>query len=159
VADQPSQGRSSFIQPVDGESLKPLFTREVGPRAKPIPFRYAGKGALVDNRYKLVSEDLAGGKFALFDLEADSKESRDLSAVQPEIARRMREQYLAWNATVDASVVGKDYPEGKVTPADPEPVFWSETAAYRPYLTEWSKRWEYQSATAGAAKGPKKKKK
>jgi arylsulfatase A-like enzyme len=159
IADLVGLPRSSFVEPVDGESLKPLLTREPGRRAKPIPFRYEGKGALVDNRYKLVSESLAGGKFELFDLETDPKESRDISAAQPGIAQRMREQLLAWNATVNASVAGKDYPEGKVTPADPEPVFWSQTAAYRPYLAEWSKRWEYETAAKAPAKRAKKKKK
>lgn len=157
VADILDLPRTSFIEPVDGQSLKPLLEREVGPRTKPIPFRYEGKGALVDNRYKLVSESLAGGKFELFDLEADPKESRDISAAQPAIAQRMRAHLLAWNASVDASVAGKDYPEGKVAPADPEPVFWSETAQYRPYLAEWSKRWEYEAATKAPAKGTKKK--
>lgn len=153
VADILGLPRSSFVEPVDGKSLKPLLTRELGSRNRPIPFRYQGKGALVDNRYKLVSQSLAAGQFALFDLETDPKESRDISAAQPAVAERMRRQLLAWNATVDASVAGKDYPEGKVAPADPKPVFWFETARYEPYLLEWRKRWEYEAATKAPAKG------
>ena len=148
-----------MIEPVDGVSLKPLLTREIGARTKPIPFRYEGKSALVDNRYKLVGDSLDLTKFAIYDLESDPKESRDISKEQPAIAERMRQHYLAWNATVEASIAGKDYPEGKVVPADPVPAFWAATPPYQRYLPEWSKRWEYAGVVSQAAKGAAKKKK
>jgi arylsulfatase A-like enzyme len=160
IADLLGLPRSTMIEPVDGESLKPLFTRELGPRANPIPFRFEGRGALVDNRYKLVSDNLAHGKFELYDLETDPKESRDISAEQPAVAQRLKQRFLAWNATVEASVAGKDYPEGKVIPADPEPVFWAATPQYQRFLPHWSQRWEYASAAKqAAANAPAKKKK
>ena len=116
--------------PIDGQSLKPLFAREIATRAKLIPFRYAGATALVDHRYKLLTENLGQGSFQLYDLVADAKESRDLAAAQPEVFARMKRELLAWNAAVEASIAGKDYPEGRVSPADPEPVSWYDTAAY-----------------------------
>jgi len=159
VADIVGLPRSAMLNLIDGDSLKPLLTREVGPRAKPIPFRYDGKAAFVDNRYKLVSTDLAQGKFELYDLESDPKESRDITTEQPTIAKRLREQLLAFNASVEASIAGKDYPEGKVVPADPEPRFWAATPEYQRYLPEWSKRWEYVTAVKQAANIATKKKK
>lgn len=159
VAEIVGLPRSSMIEPVDGESLMPLLTRELGPRRNPIPFRYEGRGALVDNRYKLVSSDLARGMFALYDLEADPKEARDIAAVQPAVFERMRAQLLAWNKTVDASVAGKDYPERKVVPPDPEPRYWAATPEYRRYVPEWSERWEYANVVKQAAGQAKKKKK
>ena len=60
------------------------------------------------------------------------------------IAEHLRQQLRAWNQTVDASVAGLDYPERRVTPADPEPVSWTTASQYQPYLAEWSKRWEYE---------------
>ncbi|MDP3073047.1 MAG: sulfatase-like hydrolase/transferase [Opitutaceae bacterium] len=159
VADIVGLPPSSMLQPIDGASLQPLLARELAARSKPIPFRFHNRAVLMDNRYKLIAEDLPRGKFALYDLEADPKEMRDLTAEMPVVFERMRNELLAWNATVNASVAGKDYPEGKVVPADPESIFWTESAEYQPYLPEWSQRWEYASAIKAAGKATKKTKK
>jgi arylsulfatase A-like enzyme len=135
----------AMIKPIDGISLKPLFTRELSERRSPIGFRFQTKRALVDDRFKLLTENIGGGKFQLYDLMADSKEARDLSSELPEVLDRMKSALLAWDATMDASFEGSDYPEGKVTPADPEPVNWYETPPYQPYLEEWKSRWEFKS--------------
>ncbi len=161
VADILGLPASVMLKPVDGISLKPLFTRELASRGQPIGFRYTAKRALVDDRYKLLTENLGGGSFQLYDLQADPNETRDLSTEQPEIAARMRKQLLDWNASMDASFAGKDYPGGKVSPPDPESVSWFDTPAYQPFLAEWKERWEYKSylnrAPGEAKKGGKKK--
>lgn len=159
VADIVGLPASSFVQPVDGVSLKPLFARETGSRAQPIAFRYAAKTALVDNRYKLHAEDRKSGRFELYDLEADPHETKDLSAAQPELFARMKKHLLGWNESVDASFVGKDYPERKVTPPDPESIFWYDAAPYQSWLPQWKDYWAYQSymnRAANATKGTKK---
>lgn len=79
------------------------------------------------------------------DLESDPREANDLSSEQPDRFERMKRELLTWNETVDASFAGKDYPEGRVTPADPEPQFWFDTPAYAPYVPEWKDRWEFKS--------------
>lgn len=152
VADILGLPANVFIQPLDGVSLKPLFTAETGPRAKPIPFRFGKKAALVDNGHKLLTENLAGGKFQLYDLEADPKETRDLATEQPELFGKMKRDLLAWNVTVEASFVGRDYTEGKLNPPDPAPVAWYESPAYQPYLAEWKERWEFKSYIEGRGK-------
>ncbi|MFZ5831057.1 MAG: sulfatase [Planctomycetota bacterium] len=146
----------SFVQPVDGISLAPLLQGEIGQRAKPIPFRFLGKAALVDNRYKLIA-DLKQGNFELYDLEADPKETRDISSQEPVRFEQMKKELLGWNESVDASVAGKDYPAGEVVPPDPQPMFWTEHPSYQPYLSEWRERWEYQSTIdrEGKASGKK----
>ena len=63
----------------------------------------------------------------------------------------MKKDLLAWNTSVDASFAGRDYPEGRVTPADPESVFWYETPAYQPYLEQWKDRWEFKSTLQNKA--------
>jgi arylsulfatase A-like enzyme len=154
IADITGMPASVMLQPVDGVSLLPLFSREIGPRTRPVPFRHTGRAAYLDNRYKLVTENVAGGKFALYDLEADPKETNDISASQPEVARRMREAFLRWNESVERSAAGMDYPEGKVDPSEPPPQRrWNEAPEYQPYLKEWLKRPEY----AGLANPPAKK--
>ncbi len=119
VADILTLPANVMIHPVDGSSLKRLFTEELGERDKSIPFRYQGKAALVDNRYKILSEDLNKGRFQLFDLDADPSESRDISAQHPAIAARLKQELLAWSTSVDESFAGKDYPEGRVAPRTP----------------------------------------
>lgn len=160
VADVVGLPDSVFVQPLDGISLKPLFTGEIGPREKAIPFRYGTKAAWVDNDFKVLTDDLGKGSFELFDLKADPTESQDLSASQPERFEKMKAELLAWNATVDASFAGKDYPEGTVTPADPEPISWYEAKAYQPFLDEWRAHWAfkpYLNPTERPAKKGKKK--
>lgn len=147
VADLLDLPEEAMLRPLDGISLRPLFTG--GPdapeeRGGPIGFRYAGARALVGDRHKLVTTDLDGGVFELYDLVADPAESQDLSVQEPAVFARMKEQLLEWDAGVEESFAGRDYPEGVVTPPDPEPVAWYETEAYKPFESEWRQRWEYR---------------
>jgi arylsulfatase A-like enzyme len=135
----------SLIQPIDGQSLRPLFAREIGARDRPIGFRYGKQRVFIDDRYKLSTEDLATGKFALFDLVADPTETRDVTAEHPTVAARLREQFLIWDQSMDASFAGKDYPAGRLVPADPTPIAWNLVPGYQPYLDAWKERWEYAS--------------
>jgi hypothetical protein len=93
------------------------------------------------------------------DLVAGRSEKNDLAAAQPAVAARLKAQLLAWNASSDASCAGRDYPEGKVSPPDPESEYWFDTPQYQPSLAEWKTRWEYQNYLDRAAskKGGKKK--
>ena len=70
---------SALTKPLDGLSLKPLFAREIGERRAPIGFRYLARRALVDDRYKLLTDNLAGGKFELYDLQRDPAEVMNLA--------------------------------------------------------------------------------
>ncbi|MCB1278667.1 sulfatase-like hydrolase/transferase [Prosthecobacter sp.] len=158
VADVLGLSDDVIVKPVDGVSLKPLFAGEIGDRKQAIPFRFGTKAALTGQRYKILTENLGKGEFQFYDLETDPNETKDISKEQPEMFEKMKKDLLAWNASVDASFAGKDYPEGKVTPPDPESIPWTEFPGYKPFLEEWSKRWEYESAIKGATKGGKKKK-
>jgi arylsulfatase A-like enzyme len=166
VAEIVGLPNSAMTMPVDGISIRTLFDKEIGERRAPIGFRYQAKRAIVSDRYKLMTENLDSGRFELFDIIADPQESRDLSAEQPEIFTRMKRQLLDWNAGVNASFAGKDYPEGEVSPPDPEPINWYDAPQYAPFLTGWKQRWEFQGylnrmtgqkGTAGRKKQPLKK--
>jgi arylsulfatase A-like enzyme len=146
VADIVGLPQDVFVQPLDGISLKPLLTAELPQRDQPIPFRYGKKGALVDNRYKILTNDLGGDSFELYDLADDPNETRDLRTEQPERFASMKAALLAENESIEASFQGRDYAEGKVSPPDPEPVNWYETPGYQPYLPEWKERPEYKSS-------------
>jgi arylsulfatase A-like enzyme len=155
VADILDMPEEVFVQPVDGISLRPLFSGPLPERTRPIPFRYGVRAALVDNRYKLLTNDLRKDDFQLYDLESDPAESVDLSDQQPERFARMKQQLLAWNESVEASFAGRDYPEGRLVPPDPEPQFWYESPAYAPLVPQWKDRWEFRSYLERRAKAKK----
>jgi len=47
------------------------------------------------------------------------------------------------NASIDSSVAGKDYPEGKVL-KNPKSHFWMKDDRYEPFFEEWLERPEYR---------------
>ena len=145
LAEVAGLSESALPQPQDGISIKALFSSEIGPRSKPIPFRHTGRSALIDNDYKLVTEDLEGSKYQLYNLAIDPQERQDLFPLETEIAQEMRQELELWNRSVERSLAGKDYPEGRLTEPDPEPIFWTELPAYQPYFEQWKQRPEYRS--------------
>ncbi len=146
---------SSMLQPQDGISLVPLIKGEVEEdRPTPLRFRHDGRGVLINNNLKYLT---LKGEEMLFDLVADPDESEDLSNSKPKIFAKMKSEYEAWNTTVESSVAGKDYPEGKVDPNQPERRFWTDEEVYKPYFEEWKDRPEYSSRLKPASAKKKKK--
>jgi arylsulfatase A-like enzyme len=145
IADIVGLDESTMIKPIDGVSLKPLFANEIASRQSPIGFRYSAKRALIDDQYKILTDNMNRGKFELYDITQDPNETNDLSSRQPELYSKMKQQLLAWDATVEASFQGKDYPEGKVSPPDPPSVDWFTVSGYKPFLESWKQREEYKN--------------
>ena len=138
-----------LLEPNDGISLMPLFTHDLARRKKPIPFRYKGKGALIDNNYKLVSTNIEANSFELYNVVTDKKESNDLSASEPAVFKRMKDTFQVWNLTVDASIAGKDYPEKRLNEDIAKSDYWMNDERYKPYISEWKQRPEYRHALQG----------
>lgn len=136
---------SVMIQPQDGVSLKPLLSAEIIRREKPIPFRHQGRAALIDNDWKLIEQRIGSGEFELFNLKTDAKEATSLVSERPDIAKSMSAGLADFNRSVEASIAGRDYPEQKVNPGEPESRFWMTVPEYKPYFAAWKKRPEYQS--------------
>jgi arylsulfatase A-like enzyme len=151
VADIVGLPETVFVKPLDGVSLKPLFERDTGPRATPIPFRFEAKAALVDNQHKILTHDLKAGEFELYDLAVDPNETHNLAKEQPDLFAKMKQALLAFSASADASFAGKDYPEGRLSPPDVVPSFWWEAARYQPFLAEWKAYWAYDAYLNGGA--------
>ena len=60
---------------------------------------------------------------------------------------------LAWNESVQASVAGRDYAEGRLVPGDQTTRPWPSAPEYKPYLEQLQKRPEYRTAlTKGGRK-------
>ena len=143
IADILDLPETDLLKPVDGISLKPIFKNDIKNRDKKIPFRYKDQGALVDNNFKLVATSIQKKEFELYDLENDSDETTNLAAQNPMIFNQMKKDFLKWGKSIDSSLDGIDYPEGKVL-KNPERHFWMNDERYEPYLEEWLNRPEYR---------------
>ena len=137
-----------YMLPQDGLSLRKLFDQEIGERKKPIPFDCLGNKALIDNDWKLIH---LGGKknqekrYELYDLASDPKEAKNLYGTPSKERDHMMHLMELANVSIQLSMDGQDYPEGKVTAGNPEPRFWTEVEAYEPYFDQWKNRPEYES--------------
>jgi len=146
---------SSMTSPTDGISIKNLFTKDLKTRTIPIPFRHKGIGAFVDNNYKLISMDINKDTFMLYDLAKDPMETKNIIDEEKRIADKMIRELKTWNKSVEASIEGKDYPNGLSEPRG-HGITWNTLPEYQPYLKEWRKRPEYASFLAEPTKKPEK---
>ena len=56
-------------------------------------------------------------EFQLYNVVEDPSEQNNIIEQEPEIAARMKAELDVWNMSVDRSVTGADYPEGRVLPS------------------------------------------
>jgi len=95
-------------QPIDGVSLLALIEGRVNQRPAPIGFESANQISLVDNRYKIYSNN-KGRTYALYDLIDDPGETKDLATEKPEILQSMKATLAQWRKACQDSLAGKDY--------------------------------------------------
>jgi arylsulfatase A-like enzyme len=129
--------------PIDGSSISELFTSDLKTRTKPIPFRYRGKAAIIDNNYKLISQDISKNEFELYNLANDPFETKNIIESEKETAKRMIEYFVEWNRSVENSVAGNDYSDGLFEPNGYN-VQWNTLPEYKPYFEQWKNRPEYR---------------
>ncbi len=140
IADILDLPESALLNPTDGISIVPLLTKKIEERNKPIPFRYKGKGALIQNDYKLVVTSIDKKQCELYNLNDNPRESRDISKNESEMFDRMKSIFFKWNEGVDASISGKDYPEGRVRDGEPKPRQWKNDERYWQFLKAKEKK-------------------
>jgi arylsulfatase A-like enzyme len=89
---------------LDGIDLMPHIDASGVPSERQLFWRRLpfpnGQLAVRDGRWKLLVD---GPNAFLFDVDADSGERRDLSTIHPNLVRKMRKLYEAWNADVSPS--------------------------------------------------------
>jgi arylsulfatase A-like enzyme len=85
---------------LDGHDMLPVLRGEAkSPREAMFWQRRSDKAARV-GKWKWIESAKGGG---LFDLEADPAEKHDLSREKPEMAQKLKAQFEAWRAEMDAS--------------------------------------------------------
>jgi arylsulfatase len=93
-ASYPSERGGNKILPMEGRSLVPAFANQPITRAQPFFFEHEGSRAVRDGRWKLVS--LAGDNWALYDLETDPTEMKDLAKTMPEQVKELSAKWETW---------------------------------------------------------------
>jgi arylsulfatase A-like enzyme len=137
----------------DGESLVALFNGDTRDRMRPIPLYFQRKVALVDGDYKLLSTNIGKDEeWKLYDLENDPNESEDLSANLPERFAQMKSRAKAMIASIDASALGEDYPEGRIL-QQARSAFWHTMKEYQSHFEMFFKRPEYSGSEKKVPEG------
>lgn len=93
-ATYPSSRNGAEILPVEGRSLIPALTSTSPTVPRTLYWEHEGNRAVRQGRWKLVAK--AGGKWHLYNLEADRTETRDLARQQPQIVSTLAAQWSDW---------------------------------------------------------------
>jgi arylsulfatase A-like enzyme len=116
-------------EPRDGVSLVPLFDGRMKERPVPIPFETMGgtgsktsrgspRMALVDNRYKLLTDMDDNDEPLLFDLLTDPGEATNLAKKFPERVAKMKNTLVDFRESCKMSLAGKNYAEAFIPDDD-----------------------------------------
>ncbi len=93
-AKYPIEFSGKAIQPMDGESLVPVFKTGKRAERKPIFWEHEGNRAVRQGKWKIVAKFRRG--WELYDIEADRNELTDLAAKQPDRVKKMVALYDEW---------------------------------------------------------------
>ncbi|MBD3266068.1 sulfatase-like hydrolase/transferase [bacterium] len=108
ILDMLGYQRKGKPEPIDGISLLPILQENEKKRPFPIAFESRNQLALIDNRYKIYSND-KGKTFELYDIVSDPSESQNLAGNKPDLVKRMKTNLLQWRQSCERSNRGEDY--------------------------------------------------
>ena len=100
-ARYPTEFKGHAIQPMEGVSLRPIFSGQTTTRARPIFWEHEGNRAVRSGNWKIVST--YPGAWELYDMTADRVERNNVAAQHPDIVSRLGAEWDAWakRANVD----------------------------------------------------------
>ena len=90
----PTNHHGHAILPLEGKSLRSVFTGQEQPRTAPIFWEHEGNRAVRHQQWKLVARH--GRDWELYDVEADRTELKNLAATQPQKVQELSTLYDAW---------------------------------------------------------------
>jgi len=93
-ATYPAEFQGRRIEPLEGQTLLPVFARDGLENRKPMFWEHEGNAAVRIGQWKLVKR--WPRPWELYDMDADRTELHDLAALQPERVADMAAQYEAW---------------------------------------------------------------
>ncbi len=94
-AKYPQTHKGQPVTPTEGLSLAPLFKGRSGPVHDALYFEHEGNRAVRQGNYKIVST-YPNNVWALYNLNTDRTEERDLSQQQPQRVQQMAALYEIW---------------------------------------------------------------
>jgi len=94
----PAEFNGIKINSLAGQSLLPLLTGNANEvqRKEPLGWERGGNKAIRSGKWKLVSIAASGGKYELYDMEADRAENNNVAASHPEIVEKLKSEYNEW---------------------------------------------------------------
>ncbi|TWU05629.1 arylsulfatase [Stieleria varia] len=107
-AEYPMERSGNQITPMQGQSLRPLLTKDGNLPERPLFWEHEGNAAIRVGDHKLVRAG-GNGDWELFDLSSDRTEQQDLAAKNPAMVADLRQQWKTWAEA--ANVIPK--PAGK----------------------------------------------
>lgn len=103
-ATYPKEFAGEKIQPMEGASLRPVFSGKTLNRERPLVWEHEGNRAIRDGKWKLVAKENL--PWELYDIETDRTESNNLASSEPERVRAMTEQWTAWATRANVLPLG-----------------------------------------------------
>jgi arylsulfatase len=103
-ADYPTTRAGENIKPLEGVSLRPLFSGKSLQRPQPLFWEHEGNRAVRDDRWKLVARE--NQPWELYDMERDRTELHDLASAEPARVKAMAAQWDAYAARANVLPLG-----------------------------------------------------
>jgi len=93
-AKYPTEVGSNTIHPLEGLTLRPVFTGRALKRPRPIFWEHEGNRAVREGKWKIVAKE--NQAWELYDMEADRTEMSNLAARHPAKVKDLAAKWDAW---------------------------------------------------------------
>jgi arylsulfatase A-like enzyme len=110
-AKYPTMHNGKNVLPMEGVSLRPLFTGKSVQRSQPIFWEHEGNRAIRVGSWKLVAKE--NQSWELYDIAADRSEMHDLAAKHPDKVKDLAAQWDAWAARANVLPLGAWRAQGR----------------------------------------------